>query len=98
MLVTDLAPPVTAVLGRVRDRRAQQYWDPDHLVAKRLAADARSPQPQPDCCDKSGVLWDLVAVYPKGATWTDRLPPAILFNGPVADVEEALTTSLKSAQ
>lgn len=86
----DWAPPVNAVLRRVPDRRAQQYWDPDHVVAKQLARDARPPQPVPDCCDKSGILWDLAAVYAKGVTWTDRMPPAVVFNGPVVDVVQSI--------
>ena len=98
MLATDLAPPVTAVLGRVWDRRAQQYWDPDHLVAKRMAADARAPQPAHECCERSGVLWDLAAVYPKGAMWTDRMPSATLFNGPVVDVADAIGTAVSAGR
>jgi hypothetical protein len=98
MLATDLAPPITAVLGRVKDRRAQQYWDPHHLVARQMAADARAPQPEQECCVKSGILWDLAAVYPQGATWSDRLPPAVLFNGPVVDVADAVATAVSAAR
>ena len=87
ILSTDWAPPTTFALGRIRDTRAQQYWDPDHLVAKTLAADRRAPQPQEDCCEQSGILWDLIAVYPKGARWDERMPTAVLFNGPVVDVK-----------
>jgi hypothetical protein len=98
MLATDLAPPITAVLRRVSDRRAQQYWDPDHLVAKQLAADARPPQPEPDCCERNGVLWDLAAVYAKGARWDERMPPAILFNGSVVDAADAIATAVSAAR
>jgi hypothetical protein len=59
-----------------------------------MAADARPPQPEHECCTSKGILWDLVAVYPKGVLWTDRMPPAIMFDGPVIDVEEALAKSL----
>jgi hypothetical protein len=90
MLATDVAPPVTAVLRRVGDGRARQYWDPNHLLAKQLAADARQPQPEPECCERSGILWDLAAVYPVGSRWEERLPPATFFNGPVADVADAI--------
>jgi hypothetical protein len=76
------------------DRRVQQYWDPQHLVAKQLARDARPPQPAQDCCVRSGVLWDLAAVYPKGSTWTDRMPTATVFNGPVVDLTDALTAAV----
>ena len=96
MLPTDLAPPITAVLGRVSDTRARQYWDPDHLLAKRMAADARSPQPEQDCCQRNGILWDLAAVYPKGAVWNDRMPAATIFNGPVADMGTEIEATLRS--
>jgi hypothetical protein len=96
---TDWYPPTTFVMGRIPDGRVQQYWDPDHLVAKQLSTDARSPQPEPECCVQSGVLWDLAAVYPKGALWEARMPTAHVFNGPVIDItssiESALTASAK---
>ena len=94
ILPTDMAPPITSVLGRLSDRRVQQYWDPDHLVATQMAADARPPQPQQDCCRQSGNLWDLAAVYPKGASWSDRLPTATVFDGPVVDVTAAIEAAL----
>ena len=94
ILTSDLAPPITAVLARMPDRRVRQYWDPQHLVAKQLATDARPPQPAQDCCVRSGVLWDLAAVYPKGATWTDRMPTATVFNGPVVDLRDPLSAAL----
>jgi hypothetical protein len=94
MLPTDWGRPIASVLGRLGDSRARQFWDKDHLVAKRLAADARAPQPMPDCCEDWGIPWDLVAVYAKGTLWTDRLPPAVLFNGPVIQVEESLQSTV----
>jgi hypothetical protein len=94
MLPTDWSPPTTFAMNRIPDRRAQQYWDPDHVVAKKLAADRRAPQPAEDCCERSGVLWDLVAVYPKGAVWEDRMPIATVFNGPVVDVAPAVESAL----
>jgi hypothetical protein len=95
MLPTDLAPPITFVLARLSDHRVSQYWDPEHLLAKRLEADARSPQPEQECCTRSGVLWDLAAVYPKGVTWTDRMPPATVFNGPVVDVTTIIEGAIR---
>jgi hypothetical protein len=98
MIVTDWAPPGTGVLGRMSDGRVQQYWDPDHALAKRMAADARAPQPPQDCCVKNGILWDLAAVYPRGARWEDRLPAAMVFNGPVADVADAIESAIQVPQ
>ena len=96
MLVSDFGPPITAVLNRLPDTRVQQYWDPEHVLAKQMAADARPPQPEQACCVRSGILWDLAAVYPAGATWDGRLPPATIFNGPVVDVADAVAAALSS--
>jgi hypothetical protein len=74
----------------VPDTRVQQYWDPSHLVARRLASDARKPQPVAECCTHGDILWDIAAVYRAGAIWTDRLPPAVVFNGPIVDVAPAI--------
>ena len=97
ILSTDWSPPSTFALNLISDTRVQQYWDPDHLVAKKLANDRRGWQPKEDCCERSGILWDLVAVYPVEPIWTDRLPLAVLFNGPVVDVKEDLEKSLAAA-
>ena len=102
ILPTDFGAPTTAVLSRASDHRVQQYWDRDHVLAKQMAADARAPQPEQECCVRSGILWDLVAVYPKGLLWQERMPPATVFNGPVVDItkaiEAALDTTLERAR
>jgi len=94
MLPTDWAAPTTFVLRRLSDARVRQYWDPNHVLAKQMEKDARPPQPTQECCVRSGILWDLAAVYPKGASWTERMPPAIVFDGPVVDVTEPIAAAL----
>jgi hypothetical protein len=94
ILPTDFGTPITSVLGRAPDRRVRQYWDPDRVLAKQMAADARPPQPEQECCVRSGVLWDLAAVYPKGALWEARMPAATVFNGPVVHLTEAIEAAL----
>jgi hypothetical protein len=32
--------------------------------------------------------------YPTGAQWTDRLPAAAFFNGPVVDIEPGLESAI----
>ena len=96
MLPTDISAPVAGTLARLLDRRVRQYYDPDHLIARRLKADARAPQPEPACCMRHDILWDLLVVYPPGAEWTDRLPVATTVNGPVVDVMGHLEEALKS--
>lgn len=90
----DVAPPGRWVMSTLSDPRARQFWDPRHLIAQRLAADARPPQPTEDCCTRQGTLWDIAAVYPAGATWTDRIPPAVVFNGPIIDVADAIESAV----
>jgi hypothetical protein len=36
-------------------------------------------QPVQDCCVRSGILWDLAAVYAPGSIWSERMPPATVF-------------------
>ena len=84
ILPTDWMPPTSGTLGRLSDRRVRQFWDKEHTLAKALA-DSRD-HPKPDCCMRSGTLWDLIAVYPAGAEWRETLPHASIFNGPVVRV------------
>ena len=85
-------------MDRINDVRARQLWDSQHFVAKQLAKDASPPQPEPECCLHDGILWDLVAVYPPEAKWTDKMPPAVLFNGAVVHLEEELEATIRKLQ
>jgi len=84
-------------MARLKDSRARQYWDPKHLLALRLAADAPASQPKQDCCTRGNILWDLAAVYPAGAEWKDSLPAATFFNGPVVEQKHGLESALNFA-
>lgn len=94
MLATDWLPPSRFVLRRLPDLRVRQYWDRDHALARRMLADERPPQPEQECCERNGNLWDLAAVYPPSTRWTDRLPAATVFNGPVVDVVEPVEAAV----
>jgi len=97
MLPTDWSAPSSAVLKRLSDPRVQQYWDPNHVLATQMKNDARPPQPAQECCVRSDILWDLAAVYPAGSMWSERMPPAVVFNGPVVDVMAAIEAALVPA-
>ena len=97
ILFTDWFKPGSRVRGRVSDSRATHYWDPENLLAKRMARDRRPPQPEPECCETGGILWDLVAVYPADAVWTETMPPAVLFNGIVLDKENEIEALVAKA-
>jgi|SRR6516164_4987874 len=85
ILPTDWTPPTTGALARLRDRRIRQFWDEKHILATAMA-DSRAHNSQPDCCSRSGTLWDLIAVYPPGTEWSTTLPGATIFNGPIVRV------------
>lgn len=78
ILPTDWQEPTSPILGRIADSRASQYWDKDHLVAKSIRQHV--PANEPDCCDNDGVLWDIIALYPKGANLATR---PVFISGPV---------------
>jgi hypothetical protein len=94
ILRSDQGPPGRSALNRLPDERVSHYWDPDKLVAAQLARDARPPQPTQECCVRDGTLWDIAAVYPPGAKWTDRLPTAIVFDGAVVRKKDAIRSGL----
>ena len=96
MLITDRGAPGRWVLSTLDDPRVRQYWDPNRLIAARMTAEARPPQPVPDCCTRDEVFWDIAAVYPAGVTWTDRMPAATLFNGPVIDIAADIQSTIAS--
>jgi hypothetical protein len=85
ILPTDWTPPTTGALSRLADGRVRQFWDEKHLLAK-FMADSRAHDSQPDCCNRNGTLWDLIAVYPPGTEWSATLPTATIFNGPIIRV------------
>ncbi len=86
--------PTTGALRRISDTRARHYWDEDHVLAKVIARDARPPQPKEECCENRGVLWDLVAIYPKGLRWEATMPPAVMFNGRVLKLTDQMNAAL----
>lgn len=90
ILASDWGRPTRPVLGRIPDQRVIQFWDKDHLVAKQL--DQQISKSQPSCCRHEGVLWDLVAIYPRGVQWGGSEP--VFVDGPVAKVDTALARQL----
>jgi hypothetical protein len=81
MLPTDWNRPTTAVLDRLSDRRAIQWWDNQHIIAGLLKASAGKENP--GCCKRNETLWDVISVYPPGMKWTETLPSPAFFAGPV---------------
>jgi len=84
ILSTDFRPPGRSVLARISDKRAKQFWDPEHAVAQELGriAKERPGGPEPACCVSKGFHWDEAIVYAPGSQWK-QMPPAVFWNGPV---------------
>jgi hypothetical protein len=93
MLPTDWSKPNGFVMARISDARAVQFWDEDHLVQKELRQ--QFPSSQPLCCQRDGILWDFVALYPAGnVEWANSTP--VYFGGAVLDVASDVRQKLSS--
>jgi hypothetical protein len=94
ILPTDWAAPGSGTLARLADPRAVQFWDKGHLLARELEKSLAASASQPDCCKQAGNLWDLAALYPKGARWAGLLPGPVFINGPVVQMREQIQKHL----
>ena len=97
VLKTDVAAPLTGVLGLLKDRRVIQYWDPDLVLSADLVRAANGDparygleEPFPP----GFIAWDLVAVFGKSARWEGDLPVPAYYGGPVVDVIEETRKAL----
>lgn len=81
ILLTDWNRPTSVVLHLLSDTRAVQMWDRQHLIAG-LVEESEGGQ-HAGCCKRHGTLWDVIAVYPPGAQWTNSLPDPEFLAGPV---------------
>ena len=86
VLATDFAAPLTRVLGRLKDPRVIQYWDPDRLLSGDMV---RSVNENPrrfgreEALPPDFVAWDVVAVFGREARWERDLPTPVHYGGPV---------------
>ena len=91
ILPMDWDPPNRWVRSRIVDPRVMQFWDKDHLVAKELARQLPADT-QLHCCRRSGVLWDIVALYSRDGRWGDA--PLQFVDGPVVKASERVEKRL----
>lgn len=100
VLRTDLTAPATKKLSIVADPRVAQFWDPDRvlsteLVQNALARPERYPLPRdvpPVTVDT--IAWDVLLLFPPGATWSDGPPGPMMLGAPVVDAVSALDAAL----
>ena len=95
---SDLAPPLTMVLGRVSDQRAAQLWDRGRLVSADMLKAIRTEagKSHSDRPDGDTIVWDCVAIYPPGARWDATLPPPDFIDCPVVAVIDEVRRRLSS--
>jgi hypothetical protein len=86
VLFTDWSSPSTATLGRIPDAQASQFWDKMRLISHSMGEH-----------DRRSIVWDYVAVYPRGVVW-DARPPEPLYSGePVVRVIDEARSALSGA-
>lgn len=98
VLWTDLGPPTSRVLAKTSDARVTQFWDEDRVLSEfMIKAATQDPslfQPgyalQPD-----EIVWDVVAIFPPGASW-DTLPKPSYYGGPVVEVLDRVRAALSA--
>ncbi len=99
VIVTDLGPPSSRTLSRVTDPRAVQYWDKGRSLSRAILGAARKNPAvlSWDSVDEESIVWDWVAVFPRGATWDGDSFPAPAFSGnPVVGALDGLRGSLST--
>lgn len=91
VLFTDWSSPSTATLGRISNTRATQFWDEDRLISHSMGEH-----------DRRSIVWDYIAVYPRGAVWEASPPEPLYSAGPVIraidEARSALSRALNGAQ
>jgi hypothetical protein len=86
VLKTDIAAPLSRVLGLLSDKRVEQYWDPGRVLSGDLVRSVNAnpvkygrQEPLPD----GFIAWDVVAVFGKSVHWEHDLPAPAHYGGPV---------------
>src|SRR6516164_8322601 len=83
VLFTDWSSPSTATLDRIPDAQAAQFWDKERLISHSMGEH-----------DRHSIVWDYIAVYPRGTVWEEIPPPALYHGNPVVQATEAARTAI----
>jgi hypothetical protein len=100
VLKTDVAAPLTRVLGLIDDGRVLQYWDPDRVVSADVV---RSVNADPkryrfeEALPPDFIAWDAVAVFENSDVWEHHLPVPAYYGGPVVNVTEEMGKAIVEA-
>ena len=98
VMSSDTGPPDEESRTRLSDSRVRQYWDERKQLAA-LWQPVLKAETSPVLGKESLVtgqnLWDVVTVFPAGATWDAHPPAPLLKAAPVADHADALLARLR---
>jgi hypothetical protein len=94
---TDVAPPTSATLARLHDRRAAQYWDEGRDLSEEIVRAVRADPKRygfDEAPGEDAIVWDVVALFPRGALWEKDVPIPTYYGGPVVDSVASLRKAL----
>jgi len=86
VLFTDWSLPSAATLGRIPDAQAAQFWDRERVISHLMGEHNRR-----------SIVWDYIAVYPRGAVWKASPPEPLYSGGPVVRVIDEARSALSRA-
>ena len=101
VLPSDIAAPLTKVLGLLDDPRVIQYWDPDRVVSEDLVRAVNADPARyrlEEALPPGFIAWDVVAVFGSGVRWESELPVPAYYGGPVATVMQETRASIAEPQ
>ncbi|MDX2153355.1 MAG: hypothetical protein SFV54_21605 [Bryobacteraceae bacterium] len=97
VLDSDTGPPDAKAQARVRDGRAEHFWD-GKLRLSESARQTMLKDPAPVVGKESlvtgEIVWDFVGVFPPGVRWSGAFPAPSFKGAPVVDVIPALRTAI----
>ncbi len=103
VIVTDVAPPTTGALGLIHDLRAAQYWDRERVLSEDIVRALRADPSRYPLGDELGevdeetIVWDFIAVFPRGALWERDIPAPSFHGFPVVRSISGLRQALGTA-
>jgi hypothetical protein len=100
VLKTDVAAPVSRVLGLLQDRRVTQYWDPGLVISSdvvRAVNENPKRYGREEPLPSDFIAWDVVAVFGTSALWERDLPPPAHDDGPVVQAIDSTRQAIADA-
>jgi hypothetical protein len=86
---SDVGPPTDEVRAPLRDPRVTEWWDPSHVLSKRVNERAqlvaRETGSRPEVAPGE-IVWDVIIALDPGTTWQDPFPAPGWHGGNVIDV------------